>query len=286
MENPINEALIQACPVGCDSQLMETDIELPEGKLRQCSVCGQLISACSQQRYADTMQDFDVEAGTMPEGKSATRHQKRMGAILQQAMGALGKAPGDVAFLDVGCSSGSVLKVAQAINIGAVQGVEPAPKAAKTAQDLGFDVFSGFLEEARYDDQSFDLVTLFEVIEHLSDARPIAQETYRILKPGGIWLIGTGNAQSWTAERLREQWEYFSIAQNGGHISFFNPLSIRKMAATQGFEMAYLSTKRVLHATPENKTAMNKVQDELMALPARKAEKGHDMLAALRKPFS
>ena len=229
------------------------------------------------------MQDFNHDAGTMPTGKSARRHRQRIGAILREAIDFLDQPADSVRFLDVGCSSGSVLHIASEMHIGTVCGVEPAPKAAATAQQLGYAVFSGYLHEAAYADASFDLVTTFEVVEHLADAGSMAKEVSRILRPGGLWLIGTGNAESWTAERLREQWEYYSIAQNGGHISFFNPRSIALLGQRHGMSVAYLRTKRTLGSPPAARTRLGKLRDELMAIPARLTGRGHDMLAALRK---
>jgi 2-polyprenyl-3-methyl-5-hydroxy-6-metoxy-1,4-benzoquinol methylase len=229
------------------------------------------------------MQDFNSDEGTMPQGKSAIRHRQRIGAILRQAIDAMDGDVMDISLLDIGCSSGSVLQIAQDIGIADVRGVEPAPKAAATAQKLGFDVFSGYLHDAHYPDNSFEIITMFEVIEHLPETASMAKEVYRLLRPGGLWLIGTANAESWTATNLREQWEYFSIAQNGGHISFFNPNSMKALARRYDFEVAYIQTKRVLHVPPQQRTALGKIKDEVMALPARITGNGHDMLVALRK---
>ncbi|MDX8376948.1 MAG: class I SAM-dependent methyltransferase [Mariprofundales bacterium] len=279
----MNNAIIKTCPIGCKGILEATDIILPEGALRRCGSCGQLVSSCTQERYDKTMQDFNSDAGTMPQGKSEKRHHKRIGNILNEAIRTIGYGVDDISFLDIGCSSGSVLNTATKLGIPKIYGVEPASKAAATAQGLGYNVFSGFLEDAKYPDKHFSLVSMFEVIEHLSEARSIAHEIHRILCLGGLWLIGTANAESWTANNLREQWEYFSIAQNGGHISFFNPRSMRKLAERQGFSVAYINTKRVLHTASKKRNNWEKTKDEAMAIPARISERGHDMLVALQK---
>lgn len=277
------DSMIQTCPVGCLTQLVPTDIILPEGPLRCCPECGQLVSACTPDRYTLSMQSFDVESGTMPDENSSIRHRQRIGKILSKAIKTLAKPASNLHFLDVGCSSGSVLLIARDLGIGNIVGVEPASKAAGTARSLGFDVIAGTLDEANFPSNSFDLITLFEVIEHLDSPLGLAREVFRTLKPGGIWLIGTGNAKSWTTSRLLEKWEYFSISHNGGHISFFNPTSIQLLAQRSGFELAYLTTKRVV-LSQGSKHPHIKIAEECLALPARLLGKGHDMLAALRKP--
>ncbi len=279
--------LFEKCPLGCEANLQETSLALPEGALRQCPNCKQLLSACDKKWYEESMQEFDQPQGTLPAGKSAARYAARMGAILRRAANRLGKPPHKLRLLDVGCSSGALLKVAQE-NGFQVSGAEPATQAAQTAQAMGFDVFPGFLQDAHFPDNHFDIVTLFEVIEHLTDPIALISEVRRILKPGGILLLGTGNADSWTVSFIGNRWEYFDIRSHGGHISFFNPTSTRLMAKKTGFEIAGISTKRVNMGERKDLNALaynvNRLLREILALPARWFGKGHDMLATLRKP--
>ena len=281
----MSDPIITRCPVGCNSSLEETDIVLPEGALRRCPACGQLVSACTQERYDESMQDFNVEDGTMPKDRAIARQRQRMGKILRNAAKGAGKSIEACSLLDVGCSSGSLMLIARDMGFGEIKGVEPAEKAANTAKELGFDVFTGFLDQAAYADNSFDIVTLFEVIEHLEEAQSIAREIHRVLRPGGLWVFTTANAVSWTAAALREDWDYFSIAQNGGHISFFNPESIRQLAKNTGFEPVRIETKRtLLFDHRKGRSPVKKLTGELLSFPAKLAGQGHDMQIMLRKP--
>ena len=279
--------LFEQCPLGCEANLLETSITLPEGALRQCPNCKQLLSACDKAWYEESMQEFDQPQGTLPTGKSAARYAARMGSILRGAANRLGIPPRELRLLDVGCSSGALLKVAHE-NGFQVSGAEPAPQAAQTAQSMGFDVFPGFLQDAHFPDNHFDIVTLFEVIEHLTDPIALVSEIRRILKPGGILLLGTANASSWTVGFIGNRWEYFDIRSHGGHISFFNPTSTRLLAERTGFEVARISTKRVNMGERKDLSVLsynvNRLLREILALPARWFGKGHDMLAVLRKP--
>jgi 2-polyprenyl-3-methyl-5-hydroxy-6-metoxy-1,4-benzoquinol methylase len=117
------------------------------------------------------------------------------------------------------------------------EGVEPAPKAVRSAQDAGLRVYQGLLEEIAFPDQVFDAVTLFEVIEHVREAVPLIRECHCILRPGGVLVIGTGNVASWAVSVMRSRWEYFYIERHGGHVSFFNPRSIRLLAEQCGFRV-------------------------------------------------
>ena len=57
---------LDRCPIGCDSELNDTDILLPEGCLKVCSHCGQLISQCSEQSFHKSMEEFNDPKGTWP----------------------------------------------------------------------------------------------------------------------------------------------------------------------------------------------------------------------------
>ena len=290
MSTSSSDTIFNHCPVGCNSTLESTNINLPEGLLKRCPDCGQLLSSCSKAWFDESMQEFDVPMGTLPSGKNKQRYHQRMGKILNNAKSAIGcHATPDqpLRLLDVGCSSGALLRVAKECGYDA-SGAEPARQAADTARALGFEVFPGFLQDARFPDNHFDVITLFEVIEHLLDPQELLVEILRILKPGGILLIGTGNAGSWTVGFMGADWEYFDIRSHGGHISFFNPKSMRILAEKCGFEVDQISTKRVNILERKNASKpmyeLVKVTRELLAIPARFAGKGHDMLSTLRKP--
>ncbi|MDQ6957302.1 MAG: class I SAM-dependent methyltransferase [Mariprofundaceae bacterium] len=283
-------ALFEKCPIQCNSTLIETNIHLPEGTLRQCSQCGQLLSACSEDWYNKSMQEFNTPKGTLPEKKHKQRYNKRISKILNAAKKQLLYKANDIISLDVGCSSGALLQVAQHCGFTA-HGVEPAEQAAKTASLIpNAHVFQGLLHDAKYPDNHFDIITLFEVIEHLTNPIDLIQEIMRILKPGGILLIGTGNADSWTVHIQGEKWDYFDISGHGGHISFFTPKSMMFLAQHCNLVIKNIHTKRVNLGEKKNISfisyQLNRIARELIALPARWTNKGHDMLVSMQKPIN
>ena len=279
-----SDTIFSQCPIGCQSTLRNTNIHLPEGALQQCPECKQLLSSCTKTWFEQSMQEFNVAE---PTEKNRARYHRRMGEILQRAKRALAYSVDQPKMLDVGCSSGALLRVAQECHFEP-HGVEPATEAAKTAKQLGFDVFPGYIQDAPFPDQHFDIITLFEVIEHLIEPSAVLNEVYRLLKPGGVFLIGTGNARSWTVQIRRERWEYFDIRSHGGHISFFNPESLTKLGESCGFHVQKITTRRVNFSEKGEGTAisyaLNRVARELLEIPARALNKGHDMLAIMDKP--
>ena len=277
---------LNRCPVGCSSELEVTRYILPEGALLRCSECGQLISQCTSTDYWQSMQEFDDPKGTLPVAGSEQRSFRRGKGFLGRISKLLNEAPSQIRLLDVGCSSGAFLNTAVSLGFPA-EGIEPAPKAAAAALASGLNVRQGFLQEAGYADGQFDAATLFEVIEHLQQPLALLQEAHRILRPGGILLIGTGNADSWSMAALGERWEYLNIAKHGGHVSFFTPSSITALAKSSGFSVVAVHTRRVRFyekgdcAMPLYRIA--KLIGELLNGFAVLFDKGHDMAVYLKK---
>ena len=283
---PADVPYITTCPIGCGDTLEKTAIVLADGAVRRCRECGQWVSAVSETRYLDSMREFDVPEGTQPTAASRQRRSVQSERKLTQVVRRLNKSSPDVRLLDVGCSSGALVAAAQ--NLGFIaQGVEPAPKPAAAAQAAGLNVRQGLLEQIGYPAESFDAITLFEVVEHVREPLPLLKECYRILAPHGLVVIGTGNTASWTARAMKARWEYLDIGRHGGHVSFFNPWSMTVRAQRAGFRTETIYTRNVRFVNRGELIGAGyvwrKEAGELLGWPARWVNRGHDLLAFLRK---
>ena len=279
----MSDRYITACPVGCDAALETTAIVLREGPLLECTACGQLVSQASPARYAETMQAFDEADYNQPAGRELERRQHLARRRLKRIAHFVGKAPAEIHLVDVGCSRGQFVADAQAAGFEA-EGVEPAPRIAAAARAQGLDVHTGLLEDVAFADGSFDAVTLFEVIEHLKAPLSLLRECHRILHPGGLVCLTTGNAASWTVAAMGARWDYFDMARDGGHVSFYNPRSLALLATRAGYTPLAIETARVRFSDESDALhAIAKPVAELLNLPARLAGRGHDMTAYLRR---
>jgi len=283
----ITDRMIRHCPIGCHGQLVETNLTLPEGKLLRCAECGQLVSQIRESEYIASMAEFDTSTGTLPTASTQRRHDQRAAQMFNTLKSLLQVPEGNqLRLLDIGCSTGALMLSARRHGFD-VDGVEPARRAAEAAQAAGLKVVAGTLKEAAYPPASFQAATLMEVIEHLSQPSDLLREVWRVLEPNGILVVGTGNAASWTVQFMRGGWDYFQVSRHGGHISFFTPGSLTRLAGRCGFRIDRLETRRVEFVESYQASPVvyrsSKVIGEMLNPLARLLKRGHDMRAFLRK---
>lgn len=148
--------------------------------------------------------------------------------------------------LDVGCAAGYFLAAASARY--AVRGVEISAYAAGRARaDFGLDVVTGELADAGFDDDAFDVVTMWDTIEHLVDPSATIAEAARIVRPGGLIAISTGNVEGRLARRGLERW---SLLAPPGHLFFFSPATLTRMLGDHGFEVVRRIGDGIVSARP------------------------------------
>lgn len=128
--------------------------------------------------------------------------------------------------LDVGCGSGLYLHAFQKLGWNA-HGVEISARVAEaTRRALGLNVITGALEEAKFPDAYFDVVTLIHVLEHLSDPVGTLREVCRILKKDGLVVMAVPNFRSPTALVFRSYWFALDMPR---HLCQFSPTSLRAL---------------------------------------------------------
>lgn len=142
-------------------------------------------------------------------------------------------APGRV--LDVGCAAGYFLRV-MADEGWDVTGLEPSDAIRPHAERLigAENVRAGLLGEADLEPASFDLVTMWDVIEHIPDPVSALREVAKLLRPGGKFLVETQNVSSRAAAVLGKKWQHYKHAE---HIYHFNPETIADLFARADFEI-------------------------------------------------
>lgn len=142
--------------------------------------------------------------------------------------------------LDIGCGVGDFLCQVKKLGWN-VMGIEPSDDAKKIAQErLGFTPLS----PSEYDqipDQSFDVITMWHVLEHVSDLYFQMKELVRLLKPGGRLIIALPNYKSFDSCYYKDKWAAWDVPR---HLNHFSPECIQSIFSTVGFQ--YLDTKKLV----------------------------------------
>jgi 2-polyprenyl-3-methyl-5-hydroxy-6-metoxy-1,4-benzoquinol methylase len=134
--------------------------------------------------------------------------------------------------LDIGCAGGFFLRLANDIGYDGY-GIEVSQYAARHAREvLGLKVFNGTLAEANHPNDFFDVITMWDVLEHLADFRSTLTECHRVIRAGGILVVETLNAHSLLAKVLGRKWHLFWPPY---HLSYFTRETLRMALEKTGF---------------------------------------------------
>lgn len=279
----MQQRLITNCPACGQDRFSHTGIIIENHELLRCTECGQQINSCSREDFEVAASSFQQSQGTAPSPSDQPRRVKRISKYLSAALKSINtQSQGQLTHLDIGCSDGFTMEVAQSLGFSSM-GVETAQAPAENAINKGLNVFHGQLEEKGFSAEEFDLITLFEVIEHIPEPLTLMAEIQRILKKGGCLLITTGNVRSLTAWLLKNDWDYYQFTTHGGHISFFSPSSIRHLGSRVGLETLNITTRRVSLTAQPNSHKLLKYLAELITLPVSATGWGHDMIVLMQR---
>jgi 2-polyprenyl-3-methyl-5-hydroxy-6-metoxy-1,4-benzoquinol methylase len=196
----------------------------------QCSQCGMIYTNPRPRRDAIKHNYEIVEDPVYLRERSAReitfeKHLKSLESF---------SGPGDGRqLLDVGAYLGVFIEVAQQAGWDAT-GLEPSLWAVDYASERGLQMVRGTLEEANFSTDSFDAVTMWDVIEHLGNPLEELCHSYRILKPGGWIAVHTMDIDSVMAKIMRGRWPWLMEM----HIYYFSRVTLAQMLEQAGFRVA------------------------------------------------
>lgn len=167
---------------------------------------------------------FDLETEMLARHEVSLRHLERS------------VTPGRL--LDVGSGPGFLLKAARERGWTPV-GLDPSPFAVAQARDAGFEAHAGMLEEVDLDEASFDALALLQVIEHVTDPRPLLAACRRLLRPGGAIVVATPNPRSLLARTKREGFNYWIPPV---HCVWYTPRALTMVLRRAGFRVVHRTT--------------------------------------------
>jgi SAM-dependent methyltransferase len=140
--------------------------------------------------------------------------------------------------LDIGAATGFFLDLARQRG-WEPHGVEPSDHAASIGRAKGIDVITGTLDDCRFPDHFFDVITLWDVIEHLPEPRKALATVRRLVKPKGIIVINTPDSGSMLSKTLGTKWHLVVPPE---HLNLFHRKSLQLLLEESGFSVLQTDT--------------------------------------------
>ncbi|RPI02484.1 MAG: methyltransferase domain-containing protein [Ignavibacteriae bacterium] len=151
--------------------------------------------------------------------------------------------PRDVRVLDVGCGVGETLAYHASRGCRAY-GLEVDENVKHIADSLGLTIAIGTLESNPFEPDFFDVITMDQVVEHVSEPVSTLKEAFKILKPGGRVILSTPNSRGWGRTVFGRRWINWHTPY---HLNIFSKKSMRTAVENAGFEV-----EKILSLTSAN----------------------------------
>lgn len=193
-------------------------------------------------------QHYSFEAGYHEELKSNPASVKFHDAEARRNLARLSGYRQGGTLLDIGCSTGLFLAKAGAAG-WIVRGNEYSADSAAVARAThGLDVVSGALQADSFAAGSFDVVTLWDVLEHVPDPQSTLRLAAALLKPGGLLVVKTPNVDG-----LYPRWSLKALPYAGfwghpeppGHLFQFSARTLTSMVTAAGLYPLDISHARI-----------------------------------------
>lgn len=215
------------CPV-CDGTDFSHLFHKAGEPFVRCSGCG-LILINPRPTYDHILKTYDAGYSqgyakkTVTKRRRAKRNVRRIMRFVPTGR-----------WLDVGCSAGFIVEAAKNAGYDAF-GIDVESWGVEYARNtLGLDnVRKSYLEDLDYPDGYFDVITVYEVIEHVPNLHTFVAALKRLLAPGGIIEIRTPDVGHWRVPRKLETWGPILPSE---HLYYFSHKTLDRLLERHGIE--------------------------------------------------
>jgi SAM-dependent methyltransferase len=214
-------------------------------KVHACERCGHVYNRLLPDEIVGLMKYYDEEYAPVNIG-STDKTGDRPGSNNQNTLGRydqlydmmLKYIDSNVRVLDVGCAMGGFLDYLHAKGIKSLSGIDTIPKYINYAKRKNnYTIKLGSAESIPFEDNSFDLLVMDQVLEHLIEPRRAFQEAKRVLVEGGLFCIGVPDALRYDKTFFFDFY-WFLMRE---HIQHFDSEHIKLLAESEGFVLVGFS---------------------------------------------
>jgi 2-polyprenyl-3-methyl-5-hydroxy-6-metoxy-1,4-benzoquinol methylase len=214
----------------CDGDKLTTLIKYSSAYLCRCNHCGMVFS--SQNPTLKQLEEHYKGYGRNDYLSPITI--KRYNEILEQ----FEKVRKTNRLLDVGCGIGYFLEVAKSRG-WEVFGTEYTDDAIRICQSKGIQMHQGILNPENYSPESFDVITSFEVIEHINTPNTELSNILSLLRKGGYFYVTTPNFNSLLRYYLGPKYNVIGWPE---HLSYYTPATLSYLLKKHGLKKVYLQS--------------------------------------------
>jgi len=206
-----------------------------EFQFATCSQCGLIY--LPTRPTADELDRFypdEYEAYYLLDDRSNSHEWHLRRALNMQLNFVQSFHPGKGRLLDVGCATGNFMKVAREKG-WQVLGIEPIDKAAQLAREnYQLEVMTGTLSTLQLPESTFDVITMWDVLEHLPSPKQSFKKSWEILRPGGLLVFSIPNLASVDRYLFGKYWIGWDPPR---HFHLFSAQTLQQLVAVSGFEI-------------------------------------------------
>ena len=129
--------------------------------------------------------------------------------------------------LDIGCGPGFFLEAAKEMGYTDLWGIDPSDYIVGVSREkFGEKILQGTIESDELEPESFEILTAFDVFEHIYRPVDFVNRAHEILKDDGIFAFTTPNPKSLMARIFGKEWVSFKMPE---HVFYWSPETIRKV---------------------------------------------------------
>ena len=237
-----HDALTSQSPPGACQLCGEEQLNyFPIGSKNQFWLC----SACQLYQYGQLV---DVQAYEWDYHAPYVRHQHRKSRTAAYRLGRVAAVleSRKPSILEIGCSIGSTLQAASRLGWDAT-GLDVDESVVQACKARGLNAMTYDGTRIPFDEATFDAIVSWHVIEHVPDVRATFADWFRVLRPGGVVVLETPDANCPKVRRRGASYEKFWAAE---HTYTFTESNLGKFAAQAGFEILTAPQLGSVHRLP------------------------------------